>query len=70
MRMALAISRVTTPILMGVIFFLVITPMGIARRLLRRNALIRREGSPDLAPGGFWVVRGAGGRRGDLQRQY
>lgn len=66
MRMALAISRVTTPIVMGVIYYLVLTPMGILRRALSRNPLVheRREES-------YFVARAPGpARRSDLERQF
>lgn len=69
MGLALAISRVTTPVLMGLIFFGVITPMGLVRRLLGGNPLVRRPGGPGLASGGYWVER-SGSRRSDLRRQY
>jgi hypothetical protein len=70
MRMAIAISKVTTPIFMGIVYFGVITPTGVLRRALGRNALLRREGAPGLASGGFWVERPAESRKSDLERQY
>ena len=70
MRMAQGISKVTTPILMGVIYFGILTPVGLIRRAMGHNSLARRPGSPGLAPGGFWVEREAGKRRSDLRRQY
>jgi hypothetical protein len=66
MRFSLVLSRVTTPIFMGVVFFLVITPIGLVMRALGRNPLTRREDR-----GGFWVSRPDGpGRRSDLNRQF
>lgn len=48
MRIGLLISKVTTPILMGVIFFLVIMPVGIIIRLAGRDLLHRKlESSTD-----------------------
>ena len=65
MRMALAISRVTTPILMGAVYFLSITPIGLIRRGFGRNPLIHSEHA-----GSFWVRRPEHQRRSDLQRQF
>jgi hypothetical protein len=70
MRMAHMISRVTTPIVMGVIYFVVITPFGVMRRMFGKNALIRRPDDPRLAGGGFWVSRGEGDRKSFLTRQF
>lgn len=65
MALALVISKVTTPVFMGLIYFGLFTPMGLVRRLLGKNALVR----PDT--GTFWVSRPAGpGRRSDLTRQF
>jgi hypothetical protein len=66
MGFALVLSRVTTPIFMGVVFFLVITPTALVMRLLGRDPLARAE-----AEGGLWVRRPEGpGRRSDLERQF
>jgi hypothetical protein len=63
MSFALAISKVTTPIVMGVVYFLVLTPTGILRRTLAHNPLKPR------AEGGLWVTRSSE-NRGDLTRQF
>jgi len=65
MGLALAISKVTTPIFMGVVYFLVITPVGVVRRAAGRNSL-KRAG----AGGTYWVARPAGERRSSLERQF
>ena len=65
MRGALAISRVTTPIFMGAVYLLALTPLGLARRALGRGLLAGRG-----APGSRWVERPAGERRSDLRRQF
>jgi Saxitoxin biosynthesis operon protein SxtJ len=64
MGMAHAISKVTTPIFMGVVYFLVITPAGLVRRLFGSNALRTAQGR---ASG--WVDR-RDRPRGDLSRQF
>lgn len=65
MAFALALSRITTPVLMGVIYFGILTPIGLAMRLFGRRALARRRGATT-----HWVDRPAGARRSDLRRQF
>ena len=36
------ISRVTTPLILGLVFFIVITPMALTMRLFRRDPMARR----------------------------
>jgi hypothetical protein len=64
MGMAHAISRVTTPVFMGAVYFLVITPIGVIRRLLGGHPL---RGSHGKASG--WVDRRGNPPR-DLRRQF
>ena len=42
MRIGLAISKVTTPILMAVVFFLVVMPTGLIKRVFGRDSLDRQ----------------------------
>ena len=42
MRFALLLSRITTPLIMGLVFFLVITPVGFIMKLLGRDIMARR----------------------------
>lgn len=44
MGLAHLISKVTTPIFMGVVYYLVITPIGVLRRSLGGAPLRRRDG--------------------------
>jgi hypothetical protein len=60
---AAAISKVTTPIIMGVLYFVVLTPAGLLMRALGYNPLVR-------PPGSAWVRRPDGARRSDLERQF
>jgi saxitoxin biosynthesis operon SxtJ-like protein len=60
-----AISKVTTPIIMGVLYFVVLTPAGLVVRMLGRDPLARSRTAPSL-----WVRREPGARRGDLDRQF
>jgi len=66
MRAGLLISRVTNPIFMGLVYFIVFAPIGLGMRLLGRNPVVR-----DPVGDSFWVTRPAGrGRRSDLKRQF
>lgn len=64
MRFALLLSKITTPIFMGVIYFGLLTPTGLIMRALGRNPL---RGS---RAGTFWVSRPVGARAGALERQF
>ena len=66
MGLASMISKVTTPVLLGAVYFLVITPIGILRRLTGHNPMrARATGSS------FWVARENRGRqRTDMERQF
>lgn len=50
MLLAQALSYVTTPIILGLIFFLVVTPIGIVKRLSGWDPLNRRKRSS----GSYW----------------
>lgn len=66
MGFALLLSKITTPIFMGITFFLVIGPVGLIMRMLGRNPMVRK---PD--GGSYWVPRAEGpGRRSNLERQF
>jgi hypothetical protein len=65
MAFAERLSRITTPILMSAVFFVVITPIAFVARVAGHRPLTRRPES-----GGFWVVRGGETRRSDLERQF
>jgi hypothetical protein len=63
MRFAELLSKVTTPIVMGVLFVLVFIPIGTIMRLAGRNSLRK------VAPGqSAWTGRATG--RSDLRRQF
>jgi saxitoxin biosynthesis operon SxtJ-like protein len=65
MALAKAISKVTTPIFMGAVFFLVFTPAGVIARLFGHRPLSRRR---DAAS--YWLSRPSGSGRSDLDHQY
>ena len=64
MGFAHAISKVTTPIFMGLVYYAVLTPTGVLMRMFGRNSL-----APHRAHTSHWVSRGED-RRSDLQRQF
>ncbi len=65
MGLATAISKVTTPIIMSVVYFVVITPFGLVRRAMGGSPVVHRS-----AEGTYWKRRAAGRGRGDLTRQF
>ena len=65
MKIGLAISVVTTPVFMAVIYYLVLTPTGLIMRLLGRNPLV-----PAREAGTYWATRAEANRRSNLDRQF
>ena len=66
MKLAHAISLVTTPIVMAVMYFLVITPIGLIRRWFGHSA-IEHHPSDD----GYWITRPVGKRRSaSMEQQF
>jgi hypothetical protein len=64
MGIAKAISKLTTPIFLGIVYYVVITPMGVLRRTIGRNPLRRSSDVPTC-----WVCR-RDTPRSDLERQF
>lgn len=65
MGLAHAISRITTPIFMAVVYFIVIAPIGLLMRAVGHNPLRRTA-----VDGSFWVVRSDSEQRTDIERQF
>jgi hypothetical protein len=63
MGLAHAISKVTTPIFMGIVFFIIIAPVGLLMRLVGRNPIRHR-----LMQGSYWYARTE--PRGGLTNQF
>jgi hypothetical protein len=42
MKFGLMLSRITTPIIMGLVFYLVVTPFGLVRRVFGKDAMARK----------------------------
>lgn len=65
MAIALLISKVTTPVFMGVVYFLVLTPTGVLMRVLGRNPIVHAS----TEDGGYWIRREPG-KHSDMRRQF
>ncbi len=66
MRLAHLISKVTTPIFMGVVYFLVITPLGLLRRAFGPSSIPQRAGQAS-----YWKAhKPAADRREAMERQF
>lgn len=68
MTVALLLGWVMTRVLLSVCFYLVVTPLALAARLVGKNFLSRRF---DRAAGSYWVVRAEGeATRQGYERQF
>jgi hypothetical protein len=66
MRLALALSKVTTPLILGIVYLLVFMPVGLLLRLFGHRPLAR-----DRSATSYWMRRSApDGGRSDLRRQF
>jgi hypothetical protein len=66
-----AISRVTTPIVLGIVYYLVLTPTGLIRRMAGRSSLRKAGPPPRSGPHTYWVSRAVRARPpGDMRRQF
>lgn len=64
MALAHLLSRVTTPIFMGIVYFVVLTPIALLMRAFGRRPMTHRE-----RDGSFWVPVASGERSG-MERQF
>ncbi|HJR62794.1 MAG TPA: SxtJ family membrane protein [Gemmatimonadaceae bacterium] len=69
MGLALLISKVTTPLFMGIVYFLVITPIALIRRATGGNPLVHAAATGDNGRT-VWQSRAPDSRRSDLTRQF
>lgn len=65
MGLAHLISKVTTPLFMGIIYFVIITPISFLMRAFGKRFL-----GPAPEAQTYWRSRPEGTRRGDLTRQF
>jgi len=61
---ARAISRVTTPLLVGIVFYGVVTPMGLIMRAFGRNTMRH-----PLVNGSYWIERDQS-QRGSMTEKF
>lgn len=64
MGFAHLLSKITTPIFMGVVYFLVITPIGLFMRLIGRQPMHHK-----VVGGSLWMDPPSGGRS-DMEHQF
>ncbi len=62
-RFGLLLHKITSPIILGIIFFLVITPMGIIMRALRKNGPLKMTMDHECQT--YWIERTPPGPRHD-----
>ena len=55
LRIGLLMHRVVNPIVMGAIFYLVVTPFGLVMRRVRGELAVRLQ--PDKAAATYWITR-------------
>lgn len=68
MAFALLLHKVTSPIILGVMFYVLFTPVGVFMRLRKRDLMKRRF---DRAAGSYWNPRVPPGPPGEsLRNQY
>ena len=66
MAAALQISKVMTPIVMGIVYFLVLTPIALLVRSAKGNPLVHGGGGR-----GYWHIKGDGqDAKSDMRRQF
>ena len=60
------LSRFTTPVFMGIVYFLILTPIGWVMRRFGKNPVAR-----PAVEGSFWVPRpGGAAKHGRMDRQF
>ena len=60
-----AISKVTTPIFLGIVYFVVITPIGFVKRRLGVDGMVH-----NLKNGSYWISRDESNRQPPMDRQF
>ena len=65
--LGLALHRVVNPVVMGVLFFIVITPVGLLMRLTGKRPL-GLDFEPEASS--YWMTRGIGVQPGPMTKQY
>ena len=63
MRFGLFLHKITSPIILGILFFLVITPMGIIMRAIRKGGPLKMNMDHECQT--YWIERTPPGPRHD-----
>lgn len=68
MKLGLLLSKIVTPVVMGLIFYTTVTPIGLIMRLLRKDLLrIKRDPETDT----YWIQRDPPGPEPEsIRRQF
>jgi hypothetical protein len=66
MAFARLLSKLTTPLFLGIVYYLVFTPTGLLVRLFGHRALEHGRGRP----ASLWIGREPLSRRSDMERQF
>ena len=66
MRFGLIMSKITTPLILGILFYLVMTPMGIAMRIFKHDPMARKF---DKTKDTYRVLRDTS-IQNDIERPY
>ena len=68
LRFGLLLNRIVSPVVLAIMFYLVVTPMGLLMRLFARRTLHLRR---DAAAGSYWIKREPPGPKPDsMPRQF
>ena len=67
-KFGLLLGQIVNPVILGLVFFLVVTPIGISRRLLGKDSLHLKP-KPNLKS--YWIDRNpAGPKPGSMTKQF
>jgi len=67
-KFGLLLGQIVNPVILGLVFFLVVTPIGISRRLLGKDSLHLKP-KPNLKS--YWIDRNpAGPKLGSMTKQF
>ena len=66
MGLALKLSKITTPIFMGVVYYVVLTPLALGMRLAGRNPMVHGTSKDES----FWKPRAPDSRRSNLENKF
>lgn len=68
MAVSAVLGAVMSTLILALLFYLVITPIGVAMRLFSRDPMCRRYGPPDLSS--YWIPRKPSAGDRDFEKQF